>query len=283
MTYLYNKFYNWVQNQSFWLKIILPLIMTVSGIFLNYDISFIQNDHPHLFVFFHDYVLPQMLYILIFSTIFYTYTLFVENKNQPTIIELKEKLNAAEDKNKFISERLKDLFDGYLYNLAFKLEFGKRGINCERITLFIHDGNKSLTPFSRYSANPKYGKINRTIYPDHEGCIAKAWENGWHFDASFPCPKKDNKKYLDYNLNTYSIQKSTSKQLSMTSRIYAAHRIEISGNPLAIIVVESETENRFEEKFVKDTLKSQNEFLSQIIKELYEYIPRPNTASSRGL
>lgn len=282
MIKIWNKINNLIFRHS-WITTVASVLMSLSGFALGRDVSYLQETHSHLFILLNDYIIPYSWILLILSCLVFIYSSFIEYKNKPKINDLQSRLVKSEEKNKIISERLRDLFDGYLYNLSGILGFGSKDQNNERITLFIYDNNSSLIPFSRYSANPNYKKINRTSCPDNEGCIGKAWENNWHFDANFPCPENNSKEYESYTQKKYSIKKGDCKKLSMHSRLYAAHRIENNGNHLGVIVVEAASNDRFKEAFLKEILNNQNDFLSQIIKELNDYIPRPKTASSRGL
>lgn len=223
-----------------------------------------------------------MPWILLLSTLALAYVLFIEAKSKPRIDRLVKELADAQEKNSIITERVRDLFDGYLYNLANKLGFGTQSSNCERVTLYIHDQDNNFIQCGRYSANPKYRSISRTSYPDGEGCIAKGWEEDWHFDAKFPCPTADKSSYINYCLANYKIPRNTTRGINMKSRMYAVSSIKKNGKPSAVIVVESEKANRFEEPVIKEVLTAQNEFLSHAIEELRSYIPKPSTAKSMG-
>jgi hypothetical protein len=278
----WNKINEFIIRHS-WINSASTVLMTVFGYFLGRDVQHLIPEHPHLFILLNEYIIPISPWILIFSFIFFIYSSYIEYRNKPRINIILKELEETKNANIIISERIRDLFDGYLYNLASKLGFGAKGQNSERITLFIHDNNKNLIPFSRYSANPKYRNIKRISSPDNEGCIAKAWENGWHFDANFPCPEVNKKEYSEYSYNKYLIPKNVCKQLSMPSRLFASLRIEYQGTPLAVVVLETESPDRYKEAFIKEILNKQNDYLSQTIKKLYEYIPRPSISSSRGL
>ena len=103
-------------------------------------------------------------------------------------------------------QNVKDVFDNYLHRLSLKLEFGKNNHNNERATIYLHDSVSHFIPFGRFSANPKYCKKGRTQYPDNEGCIAKGWENSWHFDNNLG---KGDDTYKRNNLKKYHIDNKT--------------------------------------------------------------------------
>ncbi|MCB9983725.1 MAG: hypothetical protein H6861_08675 [Rhodospirillales bacterium] len=278
-----NKFNKWVLKHSIWMQVSLPALIGVSGSFLDYSPEHLKNDHPLRYALLNDWILPSLLWVLIVSIVLYIALLIVEQSAKPKIEKLLNELSEANDKSRVISENVSELFDGYLYRLATKLGFGTQTANCERITLYIHDKNGSFIQCGRYSANPQYRGVNRTNYPDTEGCIAKGWENGWHFDASFPCPDTDKAGYIDYCLNEYSVPRNTTRRIKMKSRLYAVSCVKKNEESFAVIVVESLEMDRFSEDILKVALEEQSDYLGHIVCVLRNYIPEPNAAESLGL
>jgi hypothetical protein len=275
---------DWILRHKIWVKVLAPTLMSLCSIYRNYDATFLEEKHhPIQRYLLSNWVIPTLPWVLALSIIIYITVLIIEVRSQPRIDKLTKKLTEATEKNNIISERLRDFFDGYLYNLASKLGFGSQGANCERITLYIHDQGNNFIQCGRYSANPKFRGVNRTRYPDNEGCIAKGWENGWHFDSELPCPVNNLSNYIDYCLREYNVPRNTTRRIKMKSRLYAVSCIEKNGISLAVIVVESETENRFQSDKIRELLSAQNEFLGHAIGELRDYIPKPSTAMSAGL
>lgn len=279
-----NKITSWILRHKIWIKVLAPALMSLCGIYRNYDASALETLHPIQYYLIQSWLIPA-LYPWLFGICVFVYVgvLILEARAQPNIDDLTKKLANATEKNNIISERLRDLFDGYLYNLANKLGFGSQGTNCERITLYIHDQGNNFVQCGRYSANPRFQKISSRPYPDNEGCIARGWENSWHFDAAFPCPNNELGKYVDYCLSKYRVPRNTTRGIRMKSRLYAVSCIEKNGTPLAVIVVESEIANRFDAVEIRTILSAQNEFLSHAIGELRDYIPKPSIAKSAGL
>jgi hypothetical protein len=279
-----SRIVGWLLRHKTWIKVLAPALMSLCGIYRNYDASFLEELHPIQHHLIQGWLIPALYpWLFIVCVIVYVLVLIVESRSQPKIDELTKQLANATERNNIISERVRDFFDGYLYNLASKLGFGSRGTNCERITLYIHDRDNSFIQCGRYSANPKLRGINRSNYPDTEGCIAKGWENSWHFAATFPCPINELGKYVDYCLSEYGVPRNTTRRINMKSRLYAVSCIEKNGTPLAVIVVESETADRFDAMEIRTILTAQNEFLGHAIGELRDYIPKPSTAKSAGL
>ncbi len=70
------------------------------------------------------------------------YSFFIK----PSIKTLLDELEKIKEENALIAENVKKVFDGYLYQLSKKLEFGSKASNCERVSIYIHD-KSSLTLF----------------------------------------------------------------------------------------------------------------------------------------
>lgn len=278
-----NKFDRWILRHSIWMQVALPSLMAISAALLNFDPSSLQDNYPILHLVLIELFLPYALWIFFVSTIFYCLILFIQQKAKPKLHTLMQELSDATDKSRIISENVSELFDGYLYKLAAKLGFGSQSTNCERITLYVHDKDKSFIQCGRYSANPKYKGVSRATYPDTEGCITKGWENGWHFDSSFPCPEEDRGGYIDYCLSEYAIPRNTTKKIKMKSRLYAISCVKKNEEPFAVIVVESLRMDRFSEDTLKQALEEQSDYLGHIVCVLRDYIPEPSTAKSVGL
>ncbi len=278
-----NKLQKIVLNNVIWLDWLLPALMTLSGVFLGYDISKLKLDEDSHLLYISKFVVSNLGWVLSASIIVYVFIKVIEATARPKLKKIENELEEYRTKHKIISEQVRNLFDGYLYNLANRLEFGKESDNNERISLYIHDQNNTFIPCGRYSANPQYRKPSRTSYPDNEGCIARGWENGWHFDNKFPCPNSKKSKYGDYCSQKYNIPKNTTRDVKMKSRVYAVLSIKNNGDPFGVLVVESTKEDRFIEDQIKPILQGQNDFLAETIRQLRDYIPTPDTAKSRGL
>ncbi len=276
-----NRFQKFIFKHAIWLDWLLPALMTISGAFIGYDIHKLEIGSHYFYI--AEFIVPQLGWVLIGSIVFYILIKITEAIAKPRLQKMENELKDFKAKDSIISEQVENLFDGYLYNLAGLLKFGEGEQDCERISLYIHDNDKTFIPCGRYSANPKYKKRTRSSYPDHEGCIAKGWENGWHFDDKFPCPNTEKATYIDYCLKEYDIQRNTTRKINMQSRVFAVLRIKNDADPLVIIVVESIENTRFIENDIKKILQDQNVFLVHTINNLKDYIPRPSIAKEGGI
>ncbi len=105
-------------------------------------------------------------------------------------------------------------------------------------------------------------------------CISKAWREDWCFENKLTYREAKRK---------YKIEREWYESQNMNSVFFAIKRI--NGNnkqPLAVLVVESKTELRFNENNIKKILEDQESYFSEMIHSLREYIPDPDNATERG-
>ena len=96
---------------------------------------------------------------------------------QSALIKQKTEIEAITDHVVFCLE-------GFIWEQAKRAGFSVSGVS--RISLYVHEPAKSrFFCLVRKSYNTKLEKKGRTFFADHEGCIAKAWEQDWHFDNDF--------------------------------------------------------------------------------------------------
>lgn len=198
---------------------------------------------------------------------------------EPSVGKLHEEISGLRRESSVIAENIKNVFDGYLYQLSKKLEFGVNGENMERVTIYIHNSNGSFIPFGRYSANPAFRGPGRSEYPDTQGCISHGWRNGWHFDNSLGTDRTYNR----INADRYAMPEAVTSALNMKSHLYGVKRIDDgNGQHLAVIVVESTRENRYTLQQLKDILDDEEGVISELITKLRPHIPELSFARSRG-
>lgn len=92
----------------------------------------------------------------------------------------------------------------------------------------------------RYSDNPEYRRRERSIYPDDEGVIGRAWRERSAI-ADLPDPDTEPDRYYEILENEWNIGRITAERLTMKSRSYVAKALyEPKGvDRVAIVVVES--------------------------------------------
>ncbi len=195
---------------------------------------------------------------------------------KPSIQGLQKSLGEQKQKNEKFIEKIAYLFQGYALELSRKIQFE----NDDRITLYVHDKNQTFIRFGRFSQNPEYQKPGRSEYPDSQGCISNGWRSGWCYESDMGGTEQEKIKKAKF----YGFETDVYKNIKMKSRFLAAIRVDDEkGNSLAVVVVESLKENRFDETNLKNSLCQEKGFIADLIKNFGEYISMPSDAKSRGL
>jgi hypothetical protein len=142
-----------------------------------------------------------------------------------------------------------DLLNKQLSVLFSMLEFTEN----ERISLYKHEADKFVM-LGRFSTNPIFCRKSRTIYPDNQGCLKKAWEQGNSFVNDLPDPIQYKKRYYKILKASWDIDEDTAQNFTMKSRTLLALGINhVSGFPrIAVIVFESILENGLNEDLLKN-------------------------------
>lgn len=282
------KFWIWIcgfyDQHKLWISPLIIIILTILTATFTYNFDGYLNNIPKekqpIFYLFIYLISEYRFYPLCLFVLLVALEQFIKFKNDKTIRELEEKNNScnterdeALSKLNLITQNIEQLFIGQLVDLSQKLQFGTNNTNSERITLYIHDGKDSFVPCGRYSANPVFEKRGRTKIPDTEGIIAKAWQNGWHFQENFD---KNNCKECNISVATY-------QNFNMKSVVLASIRLGIDSTKIAVIVVESNIKDRFNEKDIKDLLEGSICYIARTVHKFYEYIPSLKNAKDKGL
>ena len=268
-----NKLKEIVDQHHIWLNPLFIFLTTVTSALFSYEPSQnFQKLHSVKFAFYRTYQ-NFNIYLFIFCSGVLLIITIINSVNKKTILKLNHDLNKLERVNEKISENIKELFSGHLYKLSSpRLSFSTN----ERITLYIHNGDNYFVPFARYSANTKYGKPGRDIYPDNIGCIAKGWENKWHF-----CIFQDESEYVSENYEKYEMDEDTVNKLNMKSVLFAVIRIDDARRkPIGILVVESTNKNKYTERSIKSILNEHKEYIGEMVSVFIDFIPNPKVANA---
>jgi hypothetical protein len=104
------------------------------------------------------------------------------------------------------------------------------------------DDQQQSGVFSYISAkNPVHNRRGRVIYPDHQGCIGQAWQNGKHIATGLPDPTNDWRSYRALQISQYGLSGDVVDALTMRSRSYIAFALDgpSSERRIAVLVIES--------------------------------------------
>jgi hypothetical protein len=183
--------------------------------------------------------------------------------------------------NGAIAENILSLFEMVLHSLAVKLNLNEAGT--ERVSIYVHRSHdNSFVPFGRYSHNPQLKEKGRTRFPDSQGCIAKAWQEGWYFSRDFPEDRMGN-AYVDFMLQRYNIPRNATRKMKMKPLSICAKRINVDTRPIAVIVIKSTRKDVLAEESLRSALSLLAEEYGRMIAAVDSYIPDPQKAQELGL
>ncbi|MEA2719535.1 MAG: hypothetical protein QOJ39_1399 [Candidatus Eremiobacteraeota bacterium] len=149
------------------------------------------------------------------------------------IAGLEERLEAAENER---AELVRNFLDAQLELMA--AELGHE--NNERISVYVHDGEKFVRA-SRFAESPVYGgEGGRTIYPTTQGCIGQAWRDRCAVVTHLPDWATKPDEYLKDSERRCELPPDIARQIRMKSQSYFAHRLRNEERrPAGVIVFES--------------------------------------------
>lgn len=267
---------NWILKKLDWAnKWLNPLFLGIAGFlgtlwqqdFAGYLLS-IFPERTGLHSLLRDYIPLLFAISFVIGGLFSFLRLFT----QKTINKLENELMEEQHKISLIAENIETLVNGLLLRLSEKIGFGKG--EASRLTIYIHNNNGHFISFGRYTPDPAYRAKGRKLLPDNEGCISRAWSADWCYEPNLSY--RDAKK-------SYAVTREAYEPQRMRSVFFAVKRIDASNkNPLAVLVVESKTHNRFQESLIKTTLDDEESYLAEIIDCLKDHIPDPQDAKKRG-
>jgi hypothetical protein len=260
----------------------MAFLAAVSGSFLTYSLpSEFMKQHPNQYLL-YSYILSILPFIFPAFAIASCVLAIYQGLMQKSLSIVEQEASNLRGQIDLLADNVRSLFEGFLYRFSTKLQFASRDENTERVTLYIfNETNKNFVPCGRYAANPMFKANGRPSYPSTEGCIARGWQHGWHFDNSFDA---NSNSRTEKHAKEYNVSRAVSRKLKMPSRLYAVLGINgVSGNPVAVMVVESTDPNRWDEALLKAVMKEQEEYLAELVMRLKEYIPDPSGASEKGL
>lgn len=260
-----------------WLLPIVSFVALISGTYLTYDFAALKLIYPNWDRAIDLIVIALPFAFLVSALAALGLSLLGSICNRSIKI-LKRQIVELKRENEVLADNIRNLFDGYLYQLSSQLGFGSDGISDERITIYIDSGSGYFVPFGRYSANPQLAMAGRAQYPVNQGCIGRGWTNGWHFENNLG----RSRSYVKNTRTRYSMSEATINGLSMRSELYAVKRINSGVQPLAVIVVECLRRDKFDSRHLKSILDREEGVISELIGKLKQHIPDLSFARARG-
>lgn len=263
---------------------VAAFFLAISAALLNdAPISFLTEDHTEkLTIQRIDFWV--LLVVALINLLFFSFNL----RGRKRQTELESRIEDLEELTEGLLQDVEALTSGYLLTLAKGPLGFRQGSDSERITMYTHDqgdNGGSFIPFGRFSYNPVFGRKNRDRYPADQGCIAKAWLHGSHFDNDFPDPIADMSGYKDKCKREYNILPRVVTQLTMKSRLYYACRIMDSGNakPLAVVVIEATDPKRYTQEELKVIFEdNEREYMTRLVEVLGPRLPKISETREKG-
>lgn len=117
----------------------------------------------------------------------------------------------------------RDYYDQFAVELSVILKNVLGYGDTERVSVYRHRGG-AFQVIGRYSDNPEFKRRGRTICPDDEGIIGRAW---WEESATASLPDPDTKPDLYYRVleNEWNVDKTMAEEFTMKSRNYVARAL----------------------------------------------------------
>jgi hypothetical protein len=264
-----------------WVSTVFTTITVILACFLDIDVSLLRDRYPH----WHGAMdllegislYENLLGCAVISFVGAAYNTFRSGSISKLV---KKNLELDQDIGK-IAENIHVLFENVLFSLATKLELDDAGN--ERVSIYVHMSEESaFVPCGRYSHNPELKKKGRTSFATNQGCIERAWHDGWHFANDFP-EDRSGTGYRDHMLKTYNIPRNTTRKMKMHPLAIGAKRIQVGTTPIGVIVVESSNRHAFDETELKQKLDENADDFGRMISAIKSYIPDPKRAEEVGL
>ncbi len=223
---------------------------------------------PGLFDYIDAYVPPLFILCFVLAGACSLFGIFTRK----SICRLEKQLQSEREKVNLIAENIEALINGLLLKLSERIGFSKG--EPSRLTIYIHNENGHFISFGRYSPDPSYGGKGRNLLPDNKGCISQAWSADLCYEGNIG--HRESQKKYHITKDEYEVQR-------MKAVFFAVKRIDTSNKkPLAVIVLESKTPNKFRETEIKAMFDKEEAYLAEIIGCLKNHIPNPQDAAKRG-
>lgn len=193
------------------------------------------------------------------------------------ISHLRRKAERAQELENLIATNIREIIEGILNGFGKQVRLTDD--DQTRISLYVKADANKLANIGRVSTNPNFGEIGRRTIPIEQGCVGAAWAGGWSYVKDFG--EDDN---FVSNQENSGISVEILNALNMKPRFLAALRIaDAHGRPLAVMVVESLQEERFEETKIKSEMNKFSKLLERSILAIRPHIPKIATSIEEEL
>jgi hypothetical protein len=171
------------------------------------------------------------------------------------------------------------LFSNYLYGYYERFELTSN----ERVSLYKLDMDR-FSCIGRHSDNEIFKAKPSRLYPNNEGCIAKAWQIGKVQDASAPNPEDGLESWVSYNIDKFNFSEDVLMNIKMKSRSFYGFRLRNTQNEtIAVLMFESLDPDGLKfGKFDRFFNEHEKKNITHLVKSLEKHIPSLEMARQEG-
>ena len=181
--------------------------------------------------------------------------------------DLQLRAQRAQDLEDVIAENITEIVNGIIAGFIGKLNL--RAEDNSRISIYIDDGLGGLVNIGRVATNPNFSEVGRKILPKDEGCVGRAWAEGWVFEADFGDDGYENHQ------SHYGMPLAVINGLKMKPKYLAAMRVDDDIRSLAVIVFESMQPKKFDEIRVRKEMRVFSSYIVGPLRAFKPHLPRP--------
>ncbi|MCR4511113.1 hypothetical protein NUV66_17550 [Pseudomonas sp. 32.2.56] len=262
---------------------ICSIIFFIAGLEADQRISLIEPLKPLLTKNLHDELTSLLTGKRLGSLIMWSAVFYIPATSQLSINYLiyrrrYEKVKAKLDNDPISA--FEKIFKTHLEDLSTYASLP----NTARVSLYRKELNNHFRCIARHSETPAYDRNPKRLYK-MEGVLYKAWHQPNFVDNALPCPTQDATVYIDYQVNTLGLSRSTASQLTMKARSYHATVLRsASGGAQAILLYEDTKPGAFNsETCTKLSSKSRHKRIITILDAAASHLVPLNQSAKEGL
>jgi hypothetical protein len=150
---------------------------------------------------------------------------------KPSYVALIKQRDQSDGHARHRSMLLEKSLGVFLHRLAREIEATQSSV---RLSVYCHK-DASFVMLARVSANPKFEVKGRALYPDDQGVIASAWQNGRAYLSSLPQKKEERVEVLV----EAGFPEDVANSLTMPSRSLVGVRLSENDEHVGVLIVES--------------------------------------------
>lgn len=190
-------------------------------------------------------------------------------------VSIRTELSRLQKLEEEIQQKYDDLCSLHLEGVAQRMGLGPN----DRVSIYKHDGN-AFYRIARHCKCPAYAKGGRSVYPDNQGCVGAAWNDGKAFDENLPAKHEP---YREKLRTKWGIKPEVVDSFTMKARSIAAFALNrsVGGKRFAVIVFESVSPTGISTKH-RERFSQECDGVIQWLETMERFEPKPIDASREG-